>query len=146
MEGKGKEGSKSRATTLPPDFVLTPEREAYAVSKGADPKAEIEAFRAHHTAHGKTMRDWDAAWRTWCINARKFAGKNLLPGKSTAGMHEDADERRRREAIATARADQRRWKLRPQMLGEDEDSFVSRISREAGDAQLKTFQKPGSAA
>lgn len=75
-EGKGREGSKSRAIALPPDFALTESRKAYALTKGvSSPEAEMEAFRAHHEAHGKTMRDWDAAWRTWCMNARKFAGK-----------------------------------------------------------------------
>lgn len=80
MEGKGRERSKSRAVALPPDFGLNPDRETYARSKGiADPKTQMESFRAHHEAHGKTMLDWNAAWRTWCLNAKKFAGRNTQP-------------------------------------------------------------------
>lgn len=33
---------------------------------------EMAKFRAHHTAHGKTMADWPAAWRTWFHNALDF--------------------------------------------------------------------------
>lgn len=69
------EKNKSRAVALPDDFVLTTERLEYATRKGVlDPLAEFEAFREHHTAHGKRMKSWDAAWRTWCINYRKFGG------------------------------------------------------------------------
>lgn len=67
---------KSRAIALPADFGLTEDRKAYAQSKGiSSPEAEMEAFRAHHEAHGKTMTNWDAAWRTWCLNSKKFAGR-----------------------------------------------------------------------
>lgn len=34
---------------------------------------EFERFKAHHEAKGSRFKSWDAAWRTWCINARRFA-------------------------------------------------------------------------
>lgn len=75
QEPSGK--SKSRASALPPDFDLTDSRREYAFSKGiATPEEEMEAFKAHHTAHGKTMKNWDAAWRTWCINAKRFGARH----------------------------------------------------------------------
>lgn len=65
-----------RAIALPPDFDLNPERLAFAEKKGVrDPYAELEAFRAYHEARGSTMKNWDAAWRTWCINSLKFGVK-----------------------------------------------------------------------
>lgn len=36
---------------------------------------EVEAFRAHHAAHGSRMADWGAAWRTWYGNAVRFQQK-----------------------------------------------------------------------
>ena len=40
---------------------------------------EIEAdrFRDFHTARGSIFKCWDAAWRTWLGNARKFAGRGI---------------------------------------------------------------------
>lgn len=34
---------------------------------------QAAAFRDHHLARGTTFKDWDAAWRTWLGNARRFA-------------------------------------------------------------------------
>ena len=67
---------RARAIALPPDFLLTPERRAYAESKGVKGiEREFESFRAYHTAHGKTMKSWEAAWKTWCLQYPKFAGR-----------------------------------------------------------------------
>lgn len=44
---------------------------------------EVEAFRAHHLAHGKAMADWSAAWRTWYGNAPKF---NRIGAGATGGQ------------------------------------------------------------
>lgn len=69
--------SRGRATALPPDFDLTDDQVAYAKSKGVqDVNRELEAFKAHHQAHGKTMKSWPAAWRTWCLNFQKFGGRS----------------------------------------------------------------------
>jgi hypothetical protein len=68
---------RGRATALPPDFELTDAQVAYARGKGIlDVPRELEAFKAHHLAHGKVMKDWSAAWRTWCLNFEKFGGKS----------------------------------------------------------------------
>lgn len=34
---------------------------------------QIEAFRAHHAAHGNRLADWQQAWSTWVLNSVKFA-------------------------------------------------------------------------
>lgn len=33
---------------------------------------ELRHFADHHRAKGNTMADWDAAWRTWMANSRRF--------------------------------------------------------------------------
>jgi hypothetical protein len=35
-------------------------------------RAVFEKFRDHHLAHGSTMKNWLAAWRTWCRNECKY--------------------------------------------------------------------------
>lgn len=75
-----------RAIALPPDFLLTQERRNYALSKEVtNLEKEFEAFRAHHEAHGKVMKSWDAAWRTWCLNAKKFRGNEPPRGAGSMG-------------------------------------------------------------
>lgn len=46
---------------------------------------EADRFRNHHTSKGNRFRDWDAAWRTWLGNARKFAGGGVAGKTATGG-------------------------------------------------------------
>jgi uncharacterized protein YdaU (DUF1376 family) len=46
---------------------------------------EADRFRNHHQAKGSRYRDWDAAWRTWLGNARKFGGNRGMAGGQIAG-------------------------------------------------------------
>lgn len=41
---------------------------------------EADRFRDHHLARDTRFRDWDAAWRTWLGNARRF-GLRVAGGK-----------------------------------------------------------------
>ncbi len=72
-------GARRRAIPLPENFLLTDERRAVADRHGI-PTVRVagvfEHFRDHHTAKGSVMKDWDAAWRTWCKNDLKFGGQN----------------------------------------------------------------------
>jgi len=73
-EGKGKDASGTRqrtprkATTIPipEDFVLTPERQAYAEKHlpQVDPIALMETFRSTSKAKGWQYVDWDQHWQT----------------------------------------------------------------------------------
>jgi len=66
-----------RATALSEDFTptLNPEMLAFARTRGvANPGEEFEAFLDHHRSKGSAMKDWEAAWRTWCRNYWKFQG------------------------------------------------------------------------
>jgi hypothetical protein len=46
---------------------------------------EADRFRNHHHAKGSRYRDWDAAWRTWLGNARKYAGNRGMAGGQSPG-------------------------------------------------------------
>lgn len=43
-----------------------------------------DAFADYHTAKGSTFKDWDAAFRTWCRNAVKFAEPKTVIHKQEA--------------------------------------------------------------
>lgn len=38
----------------------------------ADPFTEVDAFRDYHLAKGSLMFDWEAAFRTWMRNQKKW--------------------------------------------------------------------------
>lgn len=74
-----------RATALPEDFTLNETGRAYAKSKGVNADVELLSFRNWHGAKGSTMKDWQAAWRTWCDKAVVFGrvdGQARLTGPS----------------------------------------------------------------
>ena len=62
---------------------------------------EALQFRDYHLAKGTTFKDWDAGWRTWLGNARKFgkgrgvAGKSFSAGRGQGGGIAGAVARRR---------------------------------------------------
>lgn len=68
--------STSRGTRLPKDFVMTPERSAYAVKHGLDPSRVYGMFTTYwwgKAGAGATKLDWEATWQHWCM---KDAEKN----------------------------------------------------------------------
>lgn len=78
-EVKGDDGDRStagkparRATQLPSDFKPSQAALDLAAEKGVDLRAEWPQFVDHHKSRGTTMKDWDAALRTWIRNAVKF--------------------------------------------------------------------------
>lgn len=64
-------GKKKRQSQLPDDFA--PNEAGIAAAVGLALETELDAFKNYHAAKGTLMLDWQAAWRTWCGNARKFA-------------------------------------------------------------------------
>lgn len=85
LEGEGTKPARKRATPMPDDFTLTPGRRLEAQKRRVgEPELEFEKFRAYHQARGNTMRDWDAAWRTWCMNHEKFSNTNGHTASSVA--------------------------------------------------------------
>mgnify|MGYP000234527247 CR=1 FL=1 len=74
---------------LPDDWVPSDRNLADAASRGFS-KQEIDReahqFRDHHLARDTRFRDWDAAWRTWLGNARRFAdGRMARPAVAGGG-------------------------------------------------------------
>lgn len=87
-EGKGKEGkvgeskvrdiAPKRATQLASDFQPTDDHQALACELGVNLSIELPKFQDYHRAKGSTMKDWNAALRTWIRNARAFAKPEKL--------------------------------------------------------------------
>jgi hypothetical protein len=70
-----------RATQLPTDFYPNETGVKYARQRDVSLAAELGSFRNWHTAKGSTMKDWDAAWRTWCDKAAKFGRAGSPDGR-----------------------------------------------------------------
>lgn len=65
-----------KAKTLPENWVPNENNIQDALSRDfteQEIKHEAEQFRNYHHAKGSAFKSWDAAWRTWLGNARKFA-------------------------------------------------------------------------
>lgn len=69
---------------------------AFAVEKGMTPEIaqfEFDRFCARHDSQGAKFKDWDAAWRTWCLNWVKFS-KSAAPfnGNKRPSMNDMLDQ------------------------------------------------------
>lgn len=73
---------EKRATQLPDDFCLDRNGIVFALDLGIQASDEFDKFRDYHKAKGSTMKDWNAAWRTWARNAAKFAKKPAIGRQS----------------------------------------------------------------
>jgi uncharacterized protein YdaU (DUF1376 family) len=79
---------KKRACQLPDGWVPSDKNISDAQAKGFSAQEidnEADRFRDHHTAKGSTFKCWDAAWRTWLGNARKFSGRFMAGPPSPGG-------------------------------------------------------------
>lgn len=88
-EGKPSSKKPRRRCRLPEGWIPSPRNIEDAYSQQfTDEEIENEGrrFRDYHHAKGTTFADWDAGWRTWVSNARKFAGAagNSRVGSGTA--------------------------------------------------------------
>lgn len=64
---------------------------------------EAAAFRDHHSAHGKRMADWSAAWRTWYGNAMRFQRQVKANVVQSIGTFEQTDMRGWSDRVRTWR-------------------------------------------
>lgn len=62
----------ARKRSMPEDFVPTQAHVDLAESLGVNLRNEWPQFKDYHHSRGNTMKDWDAALRTWIRNANKF--------------------------------------------------------------------------
>jgi hypothetical protein len=68
-----------RATTFPANFHPVMSGKTAATVDGWPPGRlddELEAFADHHIAKGTTSLDWQASWRTWVRNSKKWEPRN----------------------------------------------------------------------
>jgi uncharacterized protein YdaU (DUF1376 family) len=76
-----------RRTSIPVDWIPSPANLDFARSKNLT-NQEIanaaEQFRNHHLAKGTVFSSWDAGWRTWVGNVRRFSGGEMA-GRPQAG-------------------------------------------------------------
>ena len=64
---------KRNKIRYPLDFTVSENLMDLAREKGwSDPNSEIEAFKDHHVAKDSRFLDWEAAFRTWLRNDKKF--------------------------------------------------------------------------
>ena len=73
-ENKNPRSARLPETAWPGGFQLDSEMVKFAHEMDVDPAVEFAAWRDDCAAHDRRYRDWSAAWRTRCRNARKFAG------------------------------------------------------------------------
>jgi hypothetical protein len=81
-EGEGESdaaGKARKAHQLPDTFRPTAKHMELAGSLGVDLRSEFAQFVDHHRAKGSTMKDWDAALRTWIRNAQRFGRGGSAP-------------------------------------------------------------------
>ena len=83
---------RSVASECPTDFELTDQRRVYANSKGIDDvDGTWEHFRSHHEAKGSKFKNWDAAWRTWCLSPLQKKGPQGLMEYDETGISEGTE-------------------------------------------------------
>jgi hypothetical protein len=87
-EEGGRRGDRARA--LPSDFepILTEAAQIIANRVGKQRyERELGRFRDHHRAKGSTMKDWQAAWRTWLSRCEEYSGGGKGNGRATDDGH-----------------------------------------------------------
>jgi len=70
-----------RAMSLPDDWVPSEKNIQDAHAKDftdLEIQNEADKFRDYHLAKGTTFKDWDAGWRTWLRNTRKFSANSRV--------------------------------------------------------------------
>lgn len=65
--------STTNRTKIDPNFKVSEGIRIWVgINQMPDPDQQLEAFIDHHAALGNLMADWDAAFRTWLRNAKKW--------------------------------------------------------------------------
>lgn len=80
--GKG----SPRKTLFPENFEITTEMSLWASAHQIEiAEKELESFRDYHTAKGNRFIDWNAAFRTWLRNSKRFEANNGNRSQQTEG-------------------------------------------------------------
>ena len=87
--GSSKKSGRKPEVPIPENWVPSDRNIADAEARQFSAKEiddEADRFRNHHIARDTRFRDWDAAWRTWLGNSRKFSNIGLA-FKATSYRH-----------------------------------------------------------
>lgn len=71
---KQKRGASIPESWVPSDKNIEDARKQNLTDREID--HEADRFRDYHLARGTVFKNWDAAWRTWVSNAKKWGKKN----------------------------------------------------------------------
>lgn len=87
IEAKASKKTASRRCRLPEGWVPNERNVQDAISKQfteSEIRDEADKFRDYHAAKATVFADWDAGWRTWVGNARKFAPRSVSVANTSA--------------------------------------------------------------
>lgn len=87
-----RERPAKKSTSLPEGWIPNERNVSDAEARGysaAHIRELAEHFRDHHRAKGTTSRDWNASWRTWLANDKRFNPERLGRGRA-AGNRQGA--------------------------------------------------------
>lgn len=76
--------SQKRASSLPQNWVPSDQNIRDAINRNfteEEIRHEADRFRDYHLAKGTTFKNWDAGWRTWLGNAKRYAPRQ--PGRGS---------------------------------------------------------------
>jgi hypothetical protein len=85
-------GRRKPERPLPDDWKPTDAHRSLAVEVGVDLEVEEAQFRDHAKANDRRQRDWDAAFRTWLRNAKKFTKARASPRDNVSTFEEGTEE------------------------------------------------------
>ena len=78
------EPKPTKACQIKEDWEPTPNEANQRNEAGLrDRQWELDQFRDYHLARGSLMKNWDAAWRTWCRNSKKWDTIRFRFGESS---------------------------------------------------------------
>lgn len=100
----------TKPAPLPSDFYPNETGVEYAEKRNVTLAVELESFRNWHQAKGTTMKDWQAAWRTWCDKAVEFGRAGQSGGNGARASPRDvrdAEGKRVIEVLTGARRNER---------------------------------------
>ncbi|WP_018693558.1 replication protein [Algicola sagamiensis] len=87
---------KTRASPAPKNFQVTEKLIDWCRSNDiqADLHLETEQFLDHHRAKGSSFKCWEAAWRTWMRNTKKFTSprQSQRPTQNNAMRQQDIQD------------------------------------------------------
>ena len=111
------EKKSKKATSIPDRFALSDSLREAMMGRhpSLDLDEQVDAFVDFHTAKGSVFKSWDAAFRTWCRNAVKFAEPRTVIHKQALKLA--ADGPGRREWVRSLHDQGEHWECRPGEFG-----------------------------